>query len=415
MQEIFATVQRNKLRTFLTGFSVAWGIFMLIILLGSGNGLKNAMVYAFSDMSVNSVSIFNGQTSMPYQGFQSGRTIQLNEEDLYLLRQEFPQQIRDISASTSKGGAQIAYHQIFTSAQLQGATPEQAEIESVKMLSGRFLNANDLLQRRKVAVIDEYAANTLFQGEDPIGKMIQIDKLGYTVIGLYKGRDRSNSSSFYIPLHTLFLVYRGDKRDVDQIDFTVQGLETQEQMQQFEQALRRTLGAKHSFSPDDKSALWVRNRLEFYKQAMTVFSGIALFVWIIGIGTLTAGVVGVSNIMLVTVRERTFEFGIRKALGARPSSLVRLILVESVLITATFGYLGMIAGVGTMEIVNLFVERMAATAGPDDFQMFRNPTLNLDVTLSATLILILAGMIAGYIPARRAARIKTIDAMRHNK
>lgn len=415
LQEIFATVSRNKLRTFLTGFSVAWGIFMLIILLGAGNGLKNAMLYAFSDESINVVSIRSGYTSMPYKGFQKWRYVRMNEDDMEILKDEFPEVIQEITASVSSRGIQLAFGREYMSASLEGVTPAFASIEGVKMLEGRFINVTDLSERRKVLVVDDLVVKTLFKGKSPVGKVVMVDKTGYMVVGVYKGREYSNSSRVYIPLRTMFLAYKGGKRDVDNIGLIVNGLENKEQITAFQDAVRARLAALHTFSPEDTRAIWMRNRMESYKQAMTIFNGIALFVWIIGIGTLIAGVVGVSNIMLVTVRERTFEFGIRKALGAKPSSLVMLILVESVLITGFFGYVGMIAGVGTMEVVNLFVERAAAAAPPGDFQMFRNPTLELSVTFSATMVLVIAGMVAGYVPARRAAQIKTIDAMRHNK
>ncbi len=415
LQEIFSTVSRNKLRTFLTGFSVAWGIFMLIVLLGSGNGLRNAMQDNFSGRAVNSMFIYSGQTSVPYKGFQSGRHIQINQRDMEILKTEFSDRIDKITASVWHNDAHISYGGEITSATLYGVLPQTQPIDGIQIVEGRFINETDVKEKRKVVVLDDLACRVLFKdGGSPVGRMVQIDKMGYTVVGTYKGLSYSYTSQIYGPLSSVLLTYMGDKRDVASISFTVRGIDTEEQSDLFKRQLRTRLGAEHSFSPEDKSAIWINDRMESYQQTMTIFHGIALFIWIIGIGTLTAGIVGVSNIMLVTVRERTSEFGIRKAMGARPSSLVKLVLLESVLITAAFGYVGLIGGVGVMEAVNFFMDR-AAAASPSQFSMFKNPTLDLSTAVSATLVLIVAGMIAGYVPARRAARIKAIDAMRHNK
>ena len=415
LQEIASTISRNKLRTFLTGFSVAWGIFMLIVLLGSGNGLRNAMQDSFGDLAVNSMQVYGGRTSMPYKGFQSGRNITPNLDDIQVLTNEFPDQIDQIAASVYHWGANLAYGREYNTANLYGVTPKFPEIKGVRVTAGRFINETDIKERRKVVVLDDMTSKTLFKGADPIGKVIQIDKMGYTVVGLYKGNNYSYTPRIYSPISTVFQIYMANKRDVGDLSFTVKDIRTDEQSKDFKDRLYARLGAAHTFSPDDKSAMYIWDVMENYKQGQMISNGIALFIWIIGIGTLIAGIVGVSNIMLVTVRERTFEFGIRKAMGAKPSSLVKLVLIESVLITAAFGYIGMIGGVGIMELVNFFMERAAANAPQDSFEMFKNPTLDLSVTLSATLVLIVAGMIAGYVPARRAARIKTIDAMRHNK
>lgn len=413
-QEIFATIKRNKLRTFLTGFSVAWGIFMLIILLGSGNGLKHGITDNFSDGALNTITLYGGYASMPYQGFQNGRRIRLNERDMEILKTTFSNQIKDITALAYHGNSQMAYGKEYYSTNLYGVTSEFAPIDGITLTSGRFINETDVKERRKVVVLDKLATTTLFKDEDPVGKTVLIDKMGYTVVGTYKSNEYFQSSNVYVPLTTMFLIYMGDKREVNNIAFTVEEIETTEQSDAFKEKIRARLGAAHSFNPEDRQAMWINDRMENYKDTMLIFRGITIFIWIIGIGTLIAGIVGVSNIMLVTVRERTFEFGIRKAMGAKPVSLIKLVLLESILITGTFGYIGMIGGVGIMEIVNLFVER-AAAASPDDFQMFKNPTLDLSTMLSATLVLVIAGMIAGYVPARRAAQIKTIDAMRHNK
>ena len=414
LQEIASTISRNKLRTFLTGFSVAWGIFMLIVLLGSGNGLRNAMQDSFGDLAVNSMQVYGGRTSMPYKGFQSGRNITPNLDDIQVLTNEFPDQIDQIAASVYHWGANLAYGREYNTANLYGVTPKFPEIKGVRVTAGRFINETDIKERRKVVVLDDMTSKTLFKGADPIGKVIQIDKMGYTVVGLYKGNNYSYTPRIYSPISTVFQIYMANKRDVGDLSFTVKDIRTDEQSKDFKDRLYARLGAAHTFSPDDKSAMYIWDVMENYKQGQMIFNGIALFIWIIGIGTLIAGIVGVSNIMLVTVRERTFEFGIRKAMGAKPSSLVKLVLIESVLITAAFGYIGMVLGVFAMEGVNKLMTQ-TPPGEENTFNIFVNPTLNLSVAVSATIVLVLAGLIAGYIPSRRAARLKTVDALRHNK
>ncbi|WP_300285543.1 ABC transporter permease [uncultured Alistipes sp.] len=413
-QEILASAGRNKLRTFLTGFSVAWGIFMLIVLLGSGNGLKNGVTSNFSDRAKNSMATYGGWTSVPYKGYQKGRTIYQKGGDTAALRRTFPQ-IRKIAAHAGHPGSELSYGKNYTKATLNGVSPEYAEIEGVKLLEGRFINAADVREGRKVIVIDETAAAALFGGRSGIGTEIIVDKMVYTIVGLCKVRSWGNNATCYLPLSTVQQIYLSDNENIGQIVFTLEGIEDEKQSEAFEKELREYMAARHTFSPEDRSAYYIWDRLRNYMQTMMIFNGISMFIWIIGIGTLTAGIVGVSNIMLVTVRERTAEFGIRKALGARPSSVVRLILVEAIVITAFFGYVGMVAGVGLMELVNFFMERSAAAAPSDSFSTFKNPTLDLSVVVTATVVLIVSGVIAGYVPARRAARLKTIDALRFNK
>lgn len=409
--EIGASIRKNKLRTFLTGFSVAWGIFMLIILLGSGNGLRNGVTSNFGSRTINAITIYGGYTSMPYRGYDKWRPIRLRNEDLEILKKEFPE-VDKVAATAWVQNTNLSFGQEYlTDATIIGALPAIMEMEGVKILAGRFINETDIAERRKTIVIDKIARDVLFRDQDPIGQRIRVKEASYSVVGVYEQNSFRQNSVCYIPLSTAQLIYRADDPSISQATFTVEGIRTDAQMEAFEQRVRQRLAAEHDYSPDDESAIWLYNRMEDYKQMMLVFGGVNLFIWIIGLGTLLAGVVGVSNIMLVTVQERTFEFGIRKALGAKPSSIIRLILTESVLITAAFGYIGMVLGVFIMEGVN----KVLASGGDNEFSIFRNPTLDLSVAFSATLVLVLAGLVAGYIPARRAARLKTIDALRHNK
>lgn len=411
--EIWTSVRRNKLRTCLTGFSVAWGIFMLVILLGSGNGLKHGVESNFGDYAVNSIDLYGGWTSKPYKGYQKGRRIRMRNSDLEIIAREFPE-VDQVAANAWFSGQKATYGKEFTSVWMRGALPRIAQIEGVKLSAGRFVNDADVAGYRKVIVIDEPMRRILFKGGDPLGKEVKVGSSVFRIIGVVDGDAQRNSSSCYIPLTTGQLLYAANDPIVNNAVITVQGLETDEAMADFEKRLLRRLAAEHDFDPEDRSALWIDNMMERYKSFSMVFTGINFFIWTIGLGTLLAGVVGVSNIMLVTVSERTAEFGIRKALGARPSSIIRLILTESVMITAAFGYMGMVLGVAVMEGVGLVMKQ---SGGQSDGMgtIFLDPTLDLGVAVSATVVLVLAGLVAGYVPAYRAAQLKTIDALRYNK
>lgn len=409
--EIWTSVRKNKLRTALTGFSVAWGIFMLVILLGSGNGLKHGVISNFGNYATNSIDLYGGRTSMPYMGYQKGRRIRLRNNDLEILKKEFPE-VLEVAANSWFSSKTVTYNDQFMTATLRGALPLVEKIEGVEIVAGRFLNESDITGFRKVVVIDEGMRTILFKGNDPLGCQLKFGSSVFTVIGVYKADANRTSSTSYIPLSTGQLIYNANNPEVNNVIITVQNVDTDQAMTEFERRILHRLAAEHHYDPEDQSAIWIENTMERHKDMMTIFNGISLFVWIIGLGTLLAGVVGVSNIMLVTVRERTFEFGIRKALGARPSSIIRLILTESVLVTASFGYIGMVLGVAVMEGVNYVLTQ---SVDESNFTIFKDPTLDLSIVFSATIVLVLAGLVAGYIPARRAAQLKTIDALRYNK
>ena len=327
--EIWASIRRNKLRTFLTGFSVAWGIFMLVILLGSGNGLKNGTLSNFGSMAVNSVIINGGWTSQPYKGYDKWRRINITNRDLEILRTEFPE-VDKVSARVQGPGQYNLSHgrDFLNNAAVVGSDPECREIMNVRVLDGRFLNDTDLRERRKVIVVDKNVRDVLFHGQSPVGQHLLVNGTSYSIIGVFE-MDQFGSYTFtFIPLTTAQLLFNHSDPSVGQTYLSVKDIDTDQKMAEFEQRLRNRLAAEHTFAPDDESAVWIYNRMEGYKNMMLVFGGINLFIWIIGLGTLLAGIVGVSNIMLVTVQERTFEFGIRKALGAKPSSIIRLILTE---------------------------------------------------------------------------------------
>ncbi|OAV74738.1 Macrolide export ATP-binding/permease protein MacB [Bacteroidales bacterium Barb7] len=414
-REIWGTVRKNKLRTFLTGFSVAWGIFMLIILLGAGNGLKNGITHNFENFATNQMSIRPWRTTMPYKGMQSERTITFKSQDLERLPVENPE--IDLLSGIIYHSGVLAYDKNYNTYSLQGIHPDMTRINMLKVPSGngRFINEIDIRERRKVIVISPRMKEVLFPTENPLGKYILADQLPFQVIGIYKTDDNDSNPPAYIPFSTAQSLYKGGY-GVDEIKFTVNGIYTKEQNAAFEKRVRAQFARRHRFDPEDARAVRLWNTLEDIQMLNGILNGITLFIWIIGISTLTAGIVGVSNIMLITVRERTKEFGIRKAIGATPWSILKLIIVESVIITAMFGYVGMLGGIGVTEIINSVMENMGAGqegTGHGDPSIFRNPTVNMGIALSSTLLLVIAGVVAGYFPARKAVKITAIEAMRH--
>lgn len=409
-QEIFSTIRKNKLRTFLTGFSMAWGIFMLILLLGAGNGLKNGVSANFGNSAKNSVYMWAGRTSMPYKGLQKGRRIKFDETEKGYLKREFPF-ISSFSASIIHWNPVISYGKEYGNNTVRGIEPDYAKIENmvVRAGDGRFINEVDMKEARKVIVIHRKTAEGLFRGEAALGKYVVVDGVAYQVIGIYEGEDVDQLPDVYIPLSTAQRIYNPSE-GYQNINFMVEGLSTSQDNEVFDAELRAKMGQKHIFDAQDRQAVWIWNKLKSYMQTMGIFNGINLFVWIIGIGTLIAGIVGISNIMLITVKERTKEFGIRKALGATPFSILKLIILEALLITGFFGYIGMVAGVGLTELVNHVLLSAGAT---DEMSVFRNPTVDLSIVLAATFVLIVAGILAGYFPARKAVSIKPIEALRY--
>lgn len=413
LREIFSTIKKNKLRTFLTGFSVAWGIFMLIVLLGAGNGLRNGIMYNFKNMSANKVSVWPGRSTMPYKGMPTNRSVRFKDSDLEALKRELPE-IDMINAVVYHTDT-ISYGEEYGTYSMRAVFPAHAIIDNLEMPigSGRFINAVDLKEKRKVIVISPRMKEVLFRKEDPLGKHVNAGNVTYQVIGVYKDENNSNDAPSYIPFSTGQTLYNSGY-GIGQISFTLKGLDTKEANEAFETRFREKMGARHHFDPTDKSALYIWNTAEDFIMLGGITNGITLFLWIIGIGTLTAGIVGVSNIMLITVRERTREFGIRKAIGATPFSILKLIIFESILITAAFGYIGMVMGIGVTETISYVMDTMNTSnnVSQDDMTVFRNPTVSLNIALAATGLLILSGVLAGYYPASKAVKVTAIEAMR---
>ena len=407
-QEILNTIRKNKPRTFLTGFSIAWGIFMLMILLGSGNGLKNGVTENFASESKNVISLWPGRTSIATEGFQKGRRIRFDEKDVNLLENQFDN-TSTISPIVWKS-VRLSYKSDYVSYDLNGVMPYYNILESIQIYKGqgRFINEIDQQEKRKVIVLEKSIVETLFKHENPIGKYVNAGNIPFQVIGVYEKTNPWRNAETYIPFSTAQALYNFS--NYYNLSFEAKGLNTLEENMKYEKQLRSRFARLHSFDPKDNRALWIWNRMESYLETMKIFGGINLFIWIIGIGTLIAGIVGVSNIMLISVKERTREFGIRKAIGATPFSILRLVVMESILITTLFGYVGLVGGVAVTETINYFMQQNAGDGS--GMVIFKNPTVDMGIAVSATIVLIIFGVLAGYFPARKAVKIKPIEALR---
>nr|MDA3905756.1 ABC transporter permease [Bacteroidales bacterium] len=381
-QEILATIKKNKMRTFLTGFSVAWGIFMLMILLGSGNGLKNGVSENFMRDALNAMWFWSGETSIPYKGMKEGREIRLNNNDF--------DKIKDLSSTGYLTGRYYIRGNTFSYGSEYGnytaitCHPELKEIESLEITKGRFINEIDIKETRKTVVLGKDIYDALFKDKEAIGEYVRINKIPFKVIGICKESGGTRHRNAYIPISTGQKVFNGSNR-IHSFALTIDAT-TIEESNAIETEVRELLGRNHKFDATDRSALGSYNKLEDVLETMKIFQAINIFIWIIGIGTLIAGVVGVSNIMLIVVKERTKEIGIRKAIGASPRSVIGLVLLESILITTIAGYIGLVLGAGLMEGVNFIVEQQfaasAATNSGNGETLFRNPTVDLNIAIA---------------------------------
>ena len=407
LNEIWQTARRNKLRTALTGFAVAWGIFMLIVLLGAGNGLINANLKQTDRFLSSSMVVFGSETSMPYQGMKEGRWIHLRERDIDITDEEFKTVIDEVGAQYFTSGL-ISNGQQYLSSQIAGVYPNHIKIDKVEMMEGRFINNIDIQQKRKVLVISNKQAKEL---KTHIGQFVKVGNFAFQIVGIYKEQEngRANMFSSYSAIKS---IYGARTDDAGRIEFTFHGLKSMAENDAFEKNYRQRLNLAHQVHPEDESAIYLWNR---YTQNMQMQDGISIIrtaLWIVGLFTLLSGIVGVSNIMLITVKERTHEFGIRKAIGAKPWSILKLIIVESVIITTIFGYIGMILGIAANEYMDATIGHTKVDAGLFKATMFLDPTVGLDVCFEATMVMIIAGTIAGLIPALKASRIRPIEALR---
>ena len=412
--EVASSLRNNKLRTALTGFAVSWGIFLLIALLGAGNGLMHSFMGNMEDFVSRTVSVEGWVTSKPYNGFKEGRIIQLDKEDLnYTQSDKWQGVIDNVSTRTSSSSSVLSLNGKTVNGWLSGAMPEHQDQFKIKMAAGRFLDREDLRERRKVVVVSGSQAKELVPGDwtTLVGQWIKVGALSYQVVGIYHTDERDFRRSCYIPYSTYKGIYDRTE-NIETISFSVNGPETLEEHRAFEADYTGDLKRMHDIAPDDNMGLWVRNGYTDNLEMTKASSILRIALWILGLLTLVSGIVGVSNIMLITVKERTHEFGVRKAIGAKPGDILKLIIAESIFITALFGYVGMLLGMVACQVMDKTVGQQAVDLGFEKIQMLVNPTVGLDIALEATLLLIIAGTLAGIIPAWKAARVKPIEALR---
>ena len=412
LNEIWQTARRNKLRTTLTGFAVAWGIFMIIVLLGAGNGLINAQLDQSERFLSNSMMVFGGRTSKAYQGLKEGRRIRLQTRDITTTDTEFKGIVDEVGAQYETS-ATISHGEEYISTEVTGVYPNHTKIDKMELLYGRFINEIDLREKRKVLVLSNKQAKELAPKDyrSLMGQNVKVGNFSFKVVGIYKDEE-SGSSEAFSSYSAIKGIFGANTDEAGNIEFTFHGLTTEKANDNFEKDYRRRINANHQAHPEDENSIWLWNR---YTNNMQMEQGIGIIrtaLWIVGLFTLLSGIVGVSNIMLITVKERTHEFGIRKAIGAKPWSILRLIIVESVIITTFFGYIGMVLGVAANEYMDATLGHNEIDTGLFKATMFVNPTIGLDVCIEATMVMVIAGTIAGLIPAFKASRIRPIEALR---
>lgn len=397
-KEIWQTLSTNKLRTLLTGMSVAWGIFMLIMLLGMAKGVINSFSSSSFAKSSNVIQLWPGNASKAYRGLKEGRRVDLRERNLSVIEHANQTHVSEAAPELSSASVIISTTKEHVNKSYTGVYPEAQEQK--KMIHGRFINHNDLAKQRKVIVLNNKTADILFDNpEDAVGKFVKVNDLAFTVVGIYEHRWQDN---IYIP-YTTAKAITGNKDKLNTIRVTTKNLKTEEDANQLEKEIRATLGKANKHAADDNSAVWTWNRFADYMSSQKGMQILNIVMWVIGMLTLITGIIGVSNIMFVSVRERTHEIGIRRAIGAKPRDILTQVIVESVALTTIFGYIGIIMGtVGTSILDKMFA----------DTDFIKNPTVDLSIATQVTIILIIAGALAGFFPAMRALKIKPVEALR---
>lgn len=408
--EIWVTITRNKTRSLLTCFGVFWGILMLVILLGAGAGLKNAVLGETEGVATNSVFFFSDRTSIPYKGFNKGRSWNIRNRDIEAIRRDVEgvDQVAPMIFGAS-GDKNVVFGVNSGTYQVKGVTPAYFQIEVQNLLYGRLLNEIDERERRKVCTIGESVNDALFHGNDPCGKYIRVNGLYYQVVGVTKSRSQAvniggrSDESIFIPFNTL----QQSMHLGDIVYFFGVSIFPTEDIGAIITHIKQILFAQNEIAPDDPQAVAVINIAEMFQTFNLLFTGIDVLIWIVGMGTLLAGIIGVSNIMMVTVKERTKEIGVRRALGAKPFDIISQVMSESLLLTAMAGLLGLSAGVFLLDFINRLLLAM-----PSDEIIIKDPSVNIQTAVIATVILLVCGLLAGLIPAWRAMQIKAIDALR---
>lgn len=411
-QEIWGDIKRNRLRTIATGFAVASGIFLLIVLQGASNGIIHTLEKNSRDMSFDAIQIWGGHTSIAFNGMQEGRSIKLDERDMNISLKNFAENITSVTADMSQGNLIASVNDNYMTISLTGVYPEYAEIENIELTQGRFINDIDMKEKRKVVVMsDENAKNFFKDNKSPVNRHVKIGNVNYKVVGLYKQNSMFTDNSMYTPYSTVQSIYNKGKY-INSLTLKTKGLNNEIKNEHFETEYRKMLANTHGFSPEDKRAIWIWNSASQNAQMNMATSILSTSFWILGLLTLISGVVGVSNIMLIAVKERTHEFGIRKALGAKPWNIIHMIMLESILITTIFGYIGMLAGIFFCEYMDANVGSQTLDIGIFKQEVFIDPTVDISTCIRATIIIIIAGAIAGFIPAHKAAKVKPIEALR---
>lgn len=402
INEILATLRHNKVRTALTGFAVSWGIFLLIVLLSVTHGLVNGMNAMFSQRDTQTIRVTGGLANKPFKGLTDNRPITLREKDMQLIAERDPSSISRVTAKINNDDAVISTGKDYITGGYSGVYPSGLKEEGLTLTAGRFINDNDIRQGRRVVVLQKDNARNLFDTHtDPIGQQVKISDLSFTVIGVYS---HEWSTGSFIP-YTTARNLAGGSDNVNNITVGVQGLSTIQDGEKVESDIYSALGNEHSFDPTDKSALWIWNRFTDHLKQSAASGAMNMAVWIIGLLTMLSGIVGVSNIMFVSVRERTHEIGVRRAIGARPMSILRQIILESVAITTLFGYIGIVLGVAVAGLIGYICQR-------GNVSVMQNPSVDLIIAVEVTVVLIIAGALAGLFPALKSLKIKPVEALR---
>ena len=408
-QEIFNTISKNKLRSFLTALGVFWGIFMLVVLMGAGTGFQNGVLAMFGGHANNAMYVWTNRTTMPYDGLQAGRYNPIMNEDIKAIENDLEDILEYMSPRLYLPSGNVSYLNKNGTYEVRGDTPHLLKIDAIDLIEGRFLNQKDMEEKRKIIVIGKSIAEHFFgKGEEriePIGQFIKIQGIDYLVVGISASDRRGQNAeeddkSIFMPLTTAQQV----TNQHDRIDWFVCTINQAYPVSIAENRIRTLLKKRHRVHPDDPRGVGTDNVEEELKEIMSLFNGISFLIWFVGIGSLLFGIIGVGNIMLIIVKDRTKEIGIRKALGATPRSIVSMILLESVFITTLAGYIGLVVSIGVVYLMKL--------AAGTDVQFFTNPQIDLQVSLGALALLVVAGALTGLVPALQAANVNPVIALK---
>lgn len=399
--EIMQTLRHNKMRTFLTGIAVAWGIFMLIVLLGMSRGLLNGATDSLDDGTMRSITVWGGMSSKPYKGFREGRVINLEDTDLPSISGKTKTTVKSTVGAISVNDT-VSSATEYVTGNITGVAPESKTVDHIELTGGRYINHSDMKNRRRVIVLESHNAEVLF-GQDvdkALGQQVKMRNLSWLVVGVYKSEWRRESITPYTTLRAL----NGGESTIDEIHVMLDENIDMEGAVNTETAVKQTLAKNHNFSAEDPSAVWIANRFTSLEQQMAVFGIMRIAIWVIGLLTLLSGIVGVSNIMFVSVRERTHEIGVRRAIGAKRRSILTQVVAESVAITTLFGYLGIICGILITAVFSFF--NVPESTG------IKNPTIDITIAIEVTVVLVVVGALAGLFPAVKATRIHPVEALR---